>query len=309
MNLIEEADTSGIGQIEIHEGSGSFLVEGGPGYEGKLVTVYYHKPDTFTPDSPVLLVIPGSGRNGWDYRDAWVEASEQHGILVLSPAYDEEQYVFEDYHMGGVIENSNLLEQVTFLENSNVVRLQEKGLEIEVNPNRREWIYGDFDRIFELAAKTAGSEREQYDIFGHSAGGQILHRMVLFHPRIKANRILASNSGFYTLPDFEIPLPFGLKDTPADRQSLEHSFSREMVLFIGELDNANETGGLLLRSPTVDEQGTHRLARARHFYRTAQEKADALDAEFNWELEIVPNVGHDHEKMSRAAAAYLYEEK
>ena len=44
-------------------------------------------------------------------------------------------------------------------------------------------------------------------MFGHSAGAQILHRMVLFAPGSRADRIVAANSGFYTLADPDQALP------------------------------------------------------------------------------------------------------
>ena len=34
--------------------------------------------------------------------------------------------------------------------------------------------------------------------------------------------------------------------------------------------------------------------------------ADTLGIELNWQLEVVPGVGHDLQKMSDAAAEYLY---
>lgn len=306
MDLIESSDHVSTDDIEIKTGTGNFLIKGGPGHTDDTLSVFYHKATGFTSDSPILLVIPGAGRNGSDYRDAWISSAEQHNLLVLSPMYPENDYAFKDYHMGGVIDSTNALEQATFAENSNVVSLEEQGLTVTTNRNQKEWIYIDFDRIFQLAAKAVGSNQDHYDAFGHSAGGQILHRMVLFQPGTAADQVLASNSGFYTLPVFDTRLPFGLKQTPVTSNSLKRSLRQSLVLFLGELDNQHETGGLLLRSPTVDRQGTHRLERGRFFYRRAKTVADSLDAEFNWKLEVIPNIGHNYEKMSEAAADYLY---
>ncbi|MGH8222530.1 MAG: hypothetical protein ACREQZ_06115, partial [Woeseiaceae bacterium] len=206
-----------------------------------------------------------------------------------------------------LMDNINLTESVEYAEDTNEVRLDEERLAYEVNSRQSEWIFSDFDRLFEMAAEAVGSSRKSYDIFGHSAGGQILHRFVIFYPRSKADRILASNSGFYTLPNFNEELPFGLKNAPLDEDRVKASFEKCLVLLIGELDNANETGGLMLRSPTVDEQGIGRLARSKYFYRSSKTAANDLGARFNWKLEIVPNIGHDHVRMSAAAAEYLYE--
>lgn len=152
MNLTEKPDSSHIGPAHLHEGSGTFLMRGGPGHEETLLPVYYHRPEDFTQASPILIVVPGAGRDGWDYRDAWVEASERHGVLILSPRYPEEPYGFADYHMGGVVEATNIEEVADFIEGSHEVVLDEERLTVEVNAQRQEWLFGDFDRLFEAVA-------------------------------------------------------------------------------------------------------------------------------------------------------------
>lgn len=226
MSLIEQSHPSQLNEVAIDEGSGNFLIEGGSGHEDKWITVFYHRPASFDAKSPILIVVPGTGRNGWDYRDAWIEASEEHGVLVLSPMYPEDTYGFGAYHMGGLMSDINVEESVEYAENGHDVFLDEKVFAYDVSSNPAEWIFGDFDRLFGMAAEAVGSTRTSYDIFGHSAGGQILHRFVIFHPDSKADRILASNSGFYTLPRFDEKLPFGLKNAPLDREQLEDSFGK-----------------------------------------------------------------------------------
>jgi hypothetical protein len=252
------------------------------------------------------VVLPGSGRNADEYRDAWLEASEEHGVLVLSPMYAEEDYGFGAYHMGGLMYDLNLDRSVEYVDGTNEAILDEKAFRYRVNADPRQWIFGDFDRIFERVTAAVGSSRETYDLFGHSAGGQILHRLTLLRPGVRADRIVAANSGFYTLPDLDGELPFGLADTPITREDLAASFRQRLVLLLGEEDDADETGGILLRSPSADRQGAHRLERGRHFYHTARRRAEDIGAEFRWELHVVSGVGHDFRRMSRAAAEYLY---
>lgn len=306
MALIERPDSSEVGEAHIHPGAGNFLMEGGPGHAEKLVQVFYHMPETFTPDSPILIVVPGAGRDADEYRDAWVEASREHGVLVLSPMYREDEYGFGAYHMGGLMEAMNLGRSVLYEEGSNRAHLDEERFDYRVNPDADEWIFDDFDRLFERVAAAVGSEREEYDVFGHSAGGQILHRLVLFDRRSRAGRILAANSGFYTMPDTATSLPFGVADAPVTVEDLKDALGRPLVLFLGAEDDADEKGGTLLRSPTVDRQGLHRLARGRSFHRTGEALANRLDTDFAWELRVIAGVGHDFRGMSAAAADYLY---
>ncbi len=313
MALVKKSDLKNkkelvLNEINIQEGSGAFLIEGGKGKVDKPIKVYYHKPKKFNADSKVLMVIPGAGRNGNSYRDAWIEESEKYGVLILSPMYIEENYHFEDYHLCGLMGNLNLKNSITRIENTNMVKLDEGNFTFTINPNKDEWIFNDFDRIFDLAVNELQSNQTEYDAFGHSAGGQILHRLAVCAKSSKVNRILASNSGFYTLPDFDTELPFGIKNTSISKKDLKTSFKRNLVLFTGELDNENEAGGTLLRSNSADLQGLHRLDRAKYFYETSKLIAKEMQFDFNWKLEIISNVGHNHRKIGEAAAIYLYSE-
>lgn len=296
-----------LNEIRLQPGSGVFEVKGGPGREEKTIKIFYHQPKSFSKDSKILLVIPGAGRNGDSYRDAWVEESEKYDVLILSPMYAEAAYPFTDYHLGGLIQNANLRSAIEYLENSNQVKLDERKLEFELNKEPQYWIFGDFDRIFDLVVAATESEQTEYDIFGHSAGGQILHRFTLFQPISKARYILAGNAGFYTLPSAETKLPFGTQGIDISDANLKTAFSKRLVLFLGELDNAEEQGGTLLRSPSADQQGLHRLARGHYFYDTCKDLAKQLGVSYEWKIQVVPQVGHNHRKMGDAAAKFLYE--
>ena len=220
--------------------------------------------------------------------------------------YAEEDYSFEEYHLGGLIKNSNLRETIEFIDNTNIAKLDEAAFTYEVNTNPQDWIFNDFDRIFDLAVEATNSSQTQYDIFGHSAGGQILHRSAIFFPQSKANRIIASNSGFYTTVDSKMKLPFGIQNTLLNDEKLKQSFNKKMILLIGELDDENENGGTLLYSVSANQQGAHRLARGQYFYNQSEKISKEIGANFNWEIKIVPNVGHDQRQMSIAAAEFLY---
>ena len=294
--------------VKINEGSGFFHIKGGTGHEHDTITVYYHKPKSFTTKSKVLIVIPGAGRNGDSYRDSWIEASEKHSVLILSPAYAEKDYTYADYHLGGLIKALDMRKGVTFRKNSNQVYMDEDIVEFKQNTDTSQWIYQDFDRLFLIAKSAVNSKQQKYDMFGHSAGGQILHRFALIYPNSKANRILASNAGSYTLPNLNTVIPFGLKNTGTTNKSLKKSFKKHLDIFLGELDNADEKGGKLLRSKTTDKQGTHRLARGTYFYNESLETAKILKTKFNWKLKIIAGVGHNQRKMAKAAAIYLYED-
>ncbi|MFP2994442.1 heavy metal-binding domain-containing protein [Spongiivirga sp. MCCC 1A20706] len=292
--------------IQIKMGSGNFVIEDSKNQKKRAIKVFYHKPENFKPDSKILMVIPGAGRNGDSYRDAWIEESEKYGVLVVALQYPEIYYAFEEYHLGGLITNPNLQESITYSENSNQVHLDEDNFNFEINTNSETWIFNDFDRIFDLVVHATNSNQTQYDIFGHSAGGQILHRLALFYPNNKANYILAANAGFYTLPDMQSPLPFGVKGSNLVEENLKTSFKNKLVICLGALDNEHETRGTLLRSETVDKQGQGRFSRGHYFFQYSKKLANKMNAQFNWSTYIVPNSGHDHQKMGNAVGYFLY---
>ena len=338
-------------EVAIEPGSGSFVVDGGPAHPEKRIRVHYHRPESLDRSSRVVMVIPGAGRNGDDYRDAWVEASERHGVLVLSPSYPERYYPeYWSYNLAGMTSSvtfevraridtdpdewrlddaaanldsalrvhphevfghgsfGGLMRQMVLLNAAGQIADVDVGATgLEVNPDREDWIFADFDRIFEVAREALELGAEGYDLFGHSAGGQILHRLALFRPGTKARRILAANSGWYTLPETEADFPYGLGGTPVGKEGLAEALSEEgLAVFLGEEDDADETRGSLRSTPQADRQGAGRFSRGKYFYGKAEEEADRLGVELGWKLHVVPGVGHDYRRMSAAAAEYLY---
>ena len=51
------------------------------------------------------------------------------------------------------------------------------------------------------------------DLFGHSAGGQFVHRMLSFGFRDRVAVAVSANAGTYAMPDLSTPWPFGLGET------------------------------------------------------------------------------------------------
>lgn len=289
--------------ISLSPGSGMFLAAGGLGREATGIKVHYYLPQTFTPRSPVLLVIPGAGRDGDEYRDAWIESADRVGALVASLGYPEAHYDFAAYHLGGVVRDLTL---PAGARDSNVVRIRDEDIVFTPNPEPDTWLFNDFDRVFGLLKRATGSDQVGYDMFGHSAGGQILHRLVLFHPHSRAQRIIAANAGFYTLPNLDLPMIVGMAGSGVSEATLAHAFSRPLTLLLGEADNGDAAGGTILHTPLVDQQGLGRLDRGRYFFAQAEQRARAMSVPLAWRLQTVPGVGHNFRAMSQAAASLLY---
>lgn len=308
MALIAKPNFSLIDQPVLKAGSGNFVVTAGMMSSETPIVVFYHRPQKLNHNTRVLFVIPGSGRNAWDYRDAWIKASEHYNVLVLSPAYAEADYDFAAYHMGGVVKNLRFTDEKAAQAGRETSRyhLKDEDIQFDLNKDKESWLFNDFDRIFDAVISATDLQQTNYDMFGHSAGGQLLHRMVLFHPRTKANTIVAANAGLYTLPNWALPPLFGLKDMGIQETSLKDSLSKRLIVLIGELDNEGEQGGTLLHTPLSDQQGLGRLSRGKSFYAAAQQASERLKFKLNWQLQFAKGIGHDYQKMSRAAAKVLY---
>ncbi len=299
-----EADL-GFAPQRLARRAGRFLL---PGRGSARITVHYYRPDKFAPSSPILLVIPGAGRNSAEYRNAWLGTARAQGVLVAALGYREEDYGFAAYHMGGVVQNLRFenmrTEQVN--ERARVVRLRDEDIRFDINADRTSWLFPDLDRVFDHIAAATASSRPGYDAFGHSAGAQILHRMAIFYPESKARRIVAANAGFYTFPDRRTPLVTGVAGTGLSDDDLRRAFATRLTLLLGEKDDGEEAGGTLLRTPLVDRQGSGRLQRGRSFYAFSRHKARELGANLRWSRKTVPGVGHDFAAMSLAASQFLY---
>lgn len=289
-------------KLEAH--AGFFKLPGGLGHEKDHIKIHYYLPQSFTANSRILLIIPGAGRNSADYRNAWLATARQKNFLTAALGYPEENYDMAAYNMGGVVRNfeAENIDTTT----PGVIRARDSDIKFDINPRRQEWLFNDFDRIFEFLKVATGSLAKTYDIFGHSAGGQILHRLALFHPQSKARNIIAANAGWYTLPELSRTLPTGLKGSPITTGDLAASFASRLTILLGENDNSDSAGGTLLHTPMIDEQGLGRLARGKHFFSVGKIQAQKLGVPFNWSLKTVPDAGHEFEVMSRAAAKILF---
>jgi len=297
--------------LSLGKGSGIYVIPLESENIKEYIEVYYYMPPQFNDETSVIIIIPGSGRNASDYRDSWVKSADKYNLLVLSPSYPEESYDFAAYHLGGVVEGLELKNPEIVKVDGRIskYRISDEDIKFSFVKNKSDWIFDDFDLIFSSVKPIIGKGQTNYDVFGHSAGGQLLHRFAIFKPDSKANRIVAANSGFYTLPDASVSFPFGTDGTSVSQTTIHTSFAYKLVILLGELDDKSEKRGTMLHSPSADAQGLGRLERGKHFYSQSQNLAKSAKAPFNWQLKPVKGVGHDYKKMGEAAAELLYGKK
>ncbi|HZZ93470.1 MAG TPA: serine hydrolase [Usitatibacter sp.] len=249
----------------------------------RAVTVHAYRPASFTPESPVLIVLHGRNRNGRNYRDRWIAEANRHGFLVAVPEFSEADYAHpHEYNHGDM-----------------------KRADGSLKP-RGEWLFPVVDAVFEDLRARAGSRRERYFLFGHSAGGQVVHRLATFAWSPRIERAVSANAGSYTLPVRDEAFPFGLGGMELTDEELRAFFSRPLLILLGEEDN-DPNHYQLPREPAAMRQGPHRFARGHHYMEVARREAQRLGVPLAWRVATAPGVAHSVGDIAPYAARHLFE--
>lgn len=263
-------------------GSSEFvLIDPRPGPR-REITVFAHKPANWAPDSPVLIVMHGRARNGRAYREGWVSESEARGCLVAVPEFSEAHYpTNHEYNYGDMITPEG-----------------------EHRP-RELWAFGLVDQVFDALREHSGTRRDCFFLFGHSAGGQIVHRLMTFSPLARVERAVAANPGSYTLPVFDEAFPFGLGGTAITEAERRELFTRPITILLGDADN-DPNHYQLPKEPGAMRQGPHRFARGLHYFALACREAEAAGVTLAWKLRIAPGVAHSNPDIAPYAAQEFF---
>jgi hypothetical protein len=257
-------------------GSGSFIFNEECGNKNKPLTVWYYYPQGSTINSPILFAIHGSGRKGKGMRNVWIDDANKLKLIVLAPEFTKESY---PYYNRGSFRGPMSAEPSSFT----VV-----------------------EGIFDYVKSMTGNVSQQYYIYGHSAGGQFVHRLVILYPQARVKLAIAANAGWYTMPDFSAKFPYGLKGSGIGEDNLKESFHKKLIVLLGENDT-DENHQLLKKTPEAMKQGKQRFERGHNFYDASKNEATELGADFNWELKTVPDAAHNNTEMAPAAADILSE--
>lgn len=262
-------------------GTGQFEFIDQDGNPNKTIRVYYVKPLRTTPNTPVWFVMHGVNRNAEDYRNNWVELSDRYRATILVPEFSAEDYPgSRAYNLGNMFD--------------------EQGEPVD----RSLWSYTLIDRLFDHVVQREGSKARGYCIFGHSAGAQFVHRLVLFVPDAKVRMAVSANAGWYTIPDLDVPYPYGLAGTSATEDDLRIACGKPLRVMLGKDDN-DPNHKHLRKTPEAEVQGPHRLARGRYFFNQTRAIADTLELSLAWRRIEVPGVGHSNSRMAPVAAKLM----
>ncbi|ALM85087.1 hydrolase [Bordetella sp. N] len=246
-------------------------------------TLQTYRPYGYTPDRPVVIVQHGVLRNGDDYRDFWIPAADKHKLLIVALTFSNEIWPgVESYNNGRV-----------FTAGGNVRPVDG-------------WTYVLPKRVFADLREAEITTTEQAYLFGHSAGGQFVHRLMSSQSHAPFQAVTAGNPGWYTLPTFDHRYPEGLDGVGLTEDHLVRLLAYPMTLLAGDQDIATNDPNLP-SDPAALRQGPHRYARAHHYFEAGRLEAERRGVPFNWKLISVPGIGHDGKAMSAVCASLWFD--
>jgi hypothetical protein len=254
-----------------------------PVFPDRQLVLHSARPRAWDPATPILFVHHGVARNGRDYRDYWLPHADKCGILVIAIEFPEAafpEYLW--YNFGNLHAKDG-----------------------KPNPPA-EWTFGIGERLFDALLAQGITVTQRYGLFGHSAGGQYVHRMLSFGYRARVAVAVSANAGTYAMPDLGIAWPWGFGATALTADDLPAWLGFPLTIMAGTNDTKT-TGRFFPKGPKSLKQGPTRYARAHAYLNTARDAASALGIPLAWQVIDVQGVGHDGKAMSNAAAPVIAE--
>ena len=244
------------------------------------VRVYIIVPASLSANSHLVSVHHGTSRNADDYILNWDNWGPQSNYIVIAPMFPTSDWPgSRSYNLGNM-----------FSGNDGAGSLRPES----------EW---SFTIARDVALKVLGEfglNDTEYDAWGHSAGGQFVHRMLIFRPDAPIRIALPANPGWWTEPSLTIDYPYGL-DHPSlnyTQQDILDWTNHPMIILRGE----NDTGSSGLRTtPEANAQGANRFERAAYMF----SRGNAVNPNNSWELHTINNCGHDRNCMAPPGQDYL----
>lgn len=264
---------------EVEKG-GTLQFDSGPAFQGKMIPVHYFIPVGDVSAMPFLIVMHGADRNARDYLAHWAQKAREFKVVVIAPEFASSAFDAAAYNEGNFITSGS------------------------INPPELS-TFSLIDKIFGFAKAELSLGNERYDIYGHSAGAQFVHRYLQFYDSPKVDRAIAANAGWYTFPNEAIDYPYGIKSLFGDHAAHRRNFyAKSLTILLGTSDTARD--GSLRTTTRADNQGLNRLERGNYFFQYNQGRAAATSEAFNWKRAYAEGVGHNNALMVPAAAEALY---
>jgi len=264
----------------IPAGESSFTFVDSRGRPDRPIPVHTYRPASCDAKCPLVIVLHGLHRNAANYLGFWKASADRFRLVVAAPEFSAKAWPrAAAYNLGDIAAHPD-------------------------DPSK--WSYSAIEHLFD----EIGEGRAGYVLFGHSAGGQFVHRMALFLPGARATMMVAANPGWYTMPEWRAsraqdPFPYSLLGSPAGEAQLKQALARPFTLMLGARDVDTHAADLV-HTAGADREGANRFERGHAYYAAARADAKELQVPFAWHLVEVPGVAHSGSRMSRAAADLIF---
>ena len=264
-------------------GEGVFTYDDYAPYADKPIDVHYFIPsDGDAATMPILFVMQGADR-GWTYlMKTWKQDAQKYRFIVVIPVFTKELYPVEEYQEMGVYSEGGTLNA----------------------PKRTAAIL--IDKMFERFRDEISGRQEHYSFYGHSAGGQFVHRALLLHDSPYVERSVVGSPGWYTFPDNrEMRYPYGVTDLPyINEDDLRRFVTSDAWVQVSDGDTLRES--FLRKTPEAELQGRNREERGKSFYASICKAAEDLGVENGWKFVEEHNIAHHSSGMGKRAVKYLF---
>ncbi|MCG8557590.1 MAG: hypothetical protein MJD61_20225 [Proteobacteria bacterium] len=247
------------------------------------IWVHVVVPQSLDPATHLLVALHDDGRRGGDYCLDWLDWAGSQNYAIVCPEFDEATWPSRRaYHLGNVFTGS---------DGAGMVHPQER------------WAFTVVENLLDHVRRSLALTDARFDAWGHGAGAQFAHRMVLFRSNMPVRYVIASGAGWYTTADLDLDFPYGLRHLDPglsfSHQDLLDYTNQHLVLVRGELDNGQPPD--LRVSGPANQQGLSRFERAEHMLRTGE----LANPNLNWLMATVWGVGYDRAVMSYVAQELL----
>ncbi len=249
----------------------------------KNIHIYYYIPEGDIKSMPVQIVMHGMGRNGDGYYKVWEKQADKYGFILLVPTFSNEQFAEASYQQGNIMRSNGKFNK------------------------KADMTYTIVDDIFDYFIEHSNSKANMFNIYGHSAGAQFVHRYLLFgNPKV--NKAIAANAGWYTFPTDTTAFPYGIGNAQKEIGiNVSEFYSRDLTILLGDADTLRTSN--LRQTPEADRQGLNRLERGNAFYTFCKKDAREKGVPFNWKINYVSGSSHSNSKMAPMAAELIYGKK
>jgi len=244
------------------------------------VTYFLHVPEVTAPPAGIFVTVHGWSRNAFEHAEKFLPFAASRGVILVAPLFDRRRFPWYQ-------------------------RLGTRGTQGRADLA--------LDEIVAEVGRLADVPTTPLHMFGHSGGGQFVHRYVMAYPE-RVRRAALGAPGWYTFPDPGLKYPWGIgpdKRLPDLQLEPQRFLEVPMEVLVGEMDTARDRN--LNKSLTVDRaQGLDRRERGKRWVEAMNAAARACSLDTEYRRIVMPGVGHsfarcmDEGKMGRAVFAFLF---